>query len=338
MAASTLDSSILGSSLLALPMIDTHTHFDMPVFADNRESLAQQAWQNGVQHLVLVGYVQRHFMRMQKTMMTLSAAVKNNPALHIPQLHLAAGLHPAYIAEHKEADLSLLAEFVKTHQPIAIGEIGMDTYRDDLKTDAAVKKQQQFFIQQLDLAVQHELPVLLHIRKAHAQCLKILKEHAYDAHQLGGIAHSFSGGEQEAKAFVKLGFRLGVTGQVTNPNAKKLRRALQAAVAEYGIGCLVIETDCPDMLPHVCHTMQEQQVSLSPQLGYNYRAFYKMSLSKSVNLFDSINLPKNTNVPANLFYVLATLSELFAVAPDELAQQLWQNSCQALQMNWQYPT
>ncbi|WP_350583303.1 TatD family hydrolase, partial [Pseudomonas sp. HY2-MNA-CIBAN-0224] len=66
------------------------------------------------------------------------------------------------------------------------------------------------------------------------------------------VAHSFSGGEQEAKAFVKLGFKLGVTGQVTNPNAKKLRRAIQAAVDTYGLECLVIETDCPDMTPIMC--------------------------------------------------------------------------------------
>ncbi|WP_268992953.1 TatD family hydrolase [Psychrobacter sp. I-STPA10] len=287
-----------------LPIIDTHTHFDMPVFANDRVTLAAQAWQSGVRHLVLVGYVQRHFMRMQKTKAALSVAAADNLNLPIPHVYVAAGLHPAYIHEHQQTDLSLLAEFVKTHQPIAIGEIGMDTYRDDLKTDAAVKKQRQFFIAQLDLAVQYELPVLLHIRKAHAQCLKILKQHRYDAHQLGGIAHSFSGGEQEAKAFVELGFKLGVTGQITNSNAKKLHRAITCAVEKYGLDCLVLETDCPDMLPYHCY---QSNMDTQPP-----------------------------NVPANLCYVFAQLSEMFAVDRQTLAQQLWKNSCAALQAHWQY--
>ena len=166
-----------------LPLIDTHTHFDMPVFAKHRVSLAQQAWQSGVRHLLLVGYVQRHFVRMQQTKAELTAAATDNSDLDIPQVHVAAGLHPAYIHEHCGDDIARLADFIAANSVIAIGEIGMDTYRDDLKTDVAVKKQQQFFTAQLDLAVQHELPVLLHIRKAHAQCLKILKQHKYDAHQ-----------------------------------------------------------------------------------------------------------------------------------------------------------
>ncbi|WP_227429865.1 TatD family hydrolase [Psychrobacter sp. I-STPA6b] len=288
-----------------IPIIDTHTHFDMPVFANDRVTLATQAWQSGVRHLVLVGYVQRHFMRMQQTKAELFAAATDNLNLPIPQVYVAAGLHPAYIHEHQQTDLPLLAEFVKTHQPIAIGEIGMDTYEDTLKTDSALAKQRQFFIAQLDLAVSEKLPVILHIRKAHAQCLKILKEHQYDAQQLGGIAHSFSGGEQEAKAFVELGFKLGVTGQITNPNAKKLRRAITCAVEKYGLDCLVLETDCPDMLPYSCY-----QPSLDTQ---------------------------QPNVPANLAYVFAQLSEMFSVDRQTLAHQLWKNSCEAFKIQWQYP-
>ena len=198
-----------------------------------------------------------------------------------------------------------------SHDILAIGEIGLDTFTPQLKLPEVLAKQKQYFIEQLDMAVAHELPVLLHIRKAHADVLKILKQHRYDAHTLGGIAHSFSGGEQEAKAFVALGYKLGVTGQVTNPNAKKLRRALAAAVQQYGLSCLVIETDCPDMLPIMCRPKPSdiQPAKSSP----------------------------TRNTPANLPHVLTTLSDLFSVPQAVLAAQLWQNSCDALKVSWSYP-
>lgn len=162
-------------------------------------------------------------------------------------------------------------------------------------------KQQQLFLAQLDLAVQYQLPVLLHIRKAHAQSLRILKKHAYNAHALGGIAHSFSGGEQEAKAFVKMGFKLGITGQVCNPNAKKLRTAITSCVQEFGTSCLVIETDSPDMLPLPCQKTDKDH-------------------------------PSQRNTPANLVYILQTLSELLSIDKNTLAKQLWENSQTALSL------
>lgn len=162
---------------------------------------------------------------------------------------------------------------------------------------------------------------MLHIRKAHAEALAILKAHDYNAHKLGGIAHSFSGGVEEAKAFVKLGFKLGVTGQVTNPNAKKLRSAIQAAVQEYGIECLVIETDCPDMIPVMCRTTIEDSSTLEQGLQQK----------------DSSAPIQDRNVPSNLPWVLKSLSELLDISSDVLAKQLWSNSCAALQMTWNYP-
>lgn len=184
-----------------------------------------------------------------------------------------------------------------------------------------VAKQARFFKAQLDMAVSQQLPVMLHIRKAHAEALALLKAHDYDAHELGGVAHSFSGGEQEAKAFVKLGFKLGVTGQVTNPNAKKLRRAIQAAVDTYGIECLVIETDCPDMTPIMCQVSSGSQSALgqSPDDEWGDAPAH------------------DRNVPANLPYVLGSLSELLAVPTETLAEQFWHNSCNALRTDWRYP-
>ena len=284
------------------PLIDTHTHFDDTVFDDDRLSQAAQARAQGVHHLVLVGYVYRHFERLYHTQQRLQSA-----APQAPDTHIALGLHPFYIEAHTAQNLAQLDMLITDKRPLAIGEIGLDTYTSAMKQPDVFAKQQRFFIAQLDMAVKHQLPVMLHIRKAHAEALAILKAHAYDAHTLGGIAHSFSGGAQEAKAFVKLGFKLGVTGQVTNPNAKKLRKAIQAAVATYGIECLVIETDCPDMMPMMCQN--PAHTASAPQ----------------------------RNVPANLPWVLACLSELLAVPAADLALQLWHNSCHALQVAWPYP-
>ena len=307
------------------PLIDTHTHFDAPVFDADRAPQAQQAYAQGVQHLVLVGYLQRHFERLYATQKALLAA-SSQACRAYPQTHIALGLHPFYIEQHTEAHLSQMAKMLEQQRPLAIGEIGLDTFTDAMKQPDVFAKQQQFFRAQLDMAVRHQLPVMLHIRKAHAEALAILKAHDYNAHKLGGIAHSFSGGEQEAKAFAKLGFKLGVTAQITNPNAKKLRRAILAAVEHYGIECLVIETDCPDMTPMMCQISGNQALpNNASALGQNPDNEWQGAEHH------------NRNVPANLPWVLATLSELLKVAPADLAAQLWQNSTQALQAHWSYP-
>ena len=314
------------------PLIDTHTHFDAPVFDVDREEQIQKAYQRGVRHLVLVGYLHRHFDRLYATKEIINkqshaisefsvseqAFKQTEMSLHA---YLALGLHPFYIDQHTDEHLENMAQMLNNKRPLAIGEIGFDTFTDEMKQPEKVAKQARFFKAQLDMAVSHKLPVMLHIRKAHAEALALLKAHDYDAHKLGGVAHSFSGGEQEAKAFVKLGFKLGVTGQVTNPNAKKLRRAIQAAVDTYGIGCLVIETDCPDMTPIMCQVSSGNQSALgqSPDDEWDDAPAH------------------NRNVPANLPYVLGSLSELLAVPTETLAEQLWHNSCSALRTDWRYP-
>lgn len=309
------------------PLIDTHTHFDAPVFDIDREEQIQKAYQRGVRHLVLVGYLHRHFDRLYATKEFIDkqahavagqAFKQKEMSLHA---YIALGLHPFYIDQHTDEHLENMAQMLNNKRPLAIGEIGFDTFTDEMKQPDMVAKQARFFRAQLDMAVSHKLPVMLHIRKAHAEALALLKAHDYDAHKLGGVAHSFSGGEQEAKAFVKLGFKLGVTGQVTNPNAKKLRRAIQAAVDTYGIECLVIETDCPDMTPIMCQDSIGSQSALgqSPDDEWGDAPAH------------------NRNVPANLPYVLGSLSELLAVPTETLAEQLWHNSCSALRTDWRYP-
>ncbi|OAV00150.1 MULTISPECIES: TatD family hydrolase [Moraxella] len=277
-----------------ITLIDTHTHFDLPEYDDQRAAFASRAYEQGVRHLLIIGYLARYFERM------VLANTATNQLADSPRSHLAFGLHPLYIDEQSDTDLNILEEYLKTHSSIAIGEIGLDTYPKALKESTIFQKQKRFFVEQIELAKAYDLPILLHIRKNHGDVLKILAEQNYLADDRGGIAHSFSGGEQEALAFVKRGFKLGITGQITNPNAKKLRRSVKAVFDEYGIGAFVIETDCPDMMPLPCQHLGQ------------------------------------LNEPAHLHFVLDELSKLFNYDKQVLANQLWKNSCDALRVDWKY--
>ena len=280
-----------------LPLIDTHTHFDVDSFDHDREMQSQLAWNNGVHHLVLIGFLAKYFAQMVACQQQMQGYGQQGKAT--PLAHLAFGLHPFYITEHKDNDLQRLEQFIQQYSPIAIGEIGLDTFTAPMKTVENYARQQDFFAQQLELAKQYQLPALLHIRRAHGDVIKMLKAQKFTQ---GGIAHSFSGGIQEAKALVNLGFKIGVTGQVTNPNAKKLRHTLTELVKIVGLDAIVIETDCPDFMPLPCHETHGRR-----------------------------------NVPANLPYVLTALSDLLKKDQSRLAEQLWQNSCAALQVSWEYP-
>ncbi|RYY80271.1 MAG: TatD family deoxyribonuclease [Moraxellaceae bacterium] len=274
-----------------LALIDTHTHFDVPDFEHDRLALAQLAYERGVEALVLIGFLAKRFDRLVQVQQQI-----NQAATPHPQALLAPGLHPFYINEHAEQDLQQLEQLIKTKHVIAIGEIGLDTFTAEMKQPTVFARQQEFFSAQLDLAQQYDLPVMLHIRRAHAETLAILKKHNF---KQGGIAHAFGGGVQEAKAFVKIGFKLGVTGQVTNPNVKRLHQVIQAVGAAH----LVLETDCPDMTPLCCQQSHEH---------------------------------RTRNTPANLPYVLDGLSQILKMDQQKLAAQIWQNSCDALNLDWNY--
>lgn len=268
-------------------LFDTHTHFDVPEFDHDRELLAHQAKAVGVERLVLIGFLHSRFqdlIRIQHFINQLDQA---------PKSYLAPGLHPFYIEQHKKEYLQDLESILSREDCVAVGEIGLDTFLKEHKQPEIFKKQKEFFAAQIELAQQFDKPILLHIRKSHADVLTVLKQHKY---QYGGIAHAFSGGIEEAKAFVKLGFKIGVTGQITNPNAKKLHQVVQALGSEH----LVLETDCPDMTPLCCQSSHEH---------------------------------RTRNTPANLPYVLDGLAESLQLSKEKLALQLWKNSLQALHLS-----
>ncbi len=268
-------------------LFDTHTHFDVAEFDPDRAELAAQAKAVGVEALILIGFLAERFPDLLQTHLELQQLAV------APRSYLAPGLHPIYIEQHRSAHLLQLEQLLQSQNCVAVGEIGLDTFLPQHKQPESLQQQQHYFAAQMELARQYDKPILLHIRKAHGEALKLLKQQQF---QLGGIAHAFSGGIEEAKAFIKLGFKIGITGQITNPNAKKLRSVVQQVGAEH----LVLETDCPDMTPLCCQISTQQ---------------------------------RTRNTPVNLPYVLHGLAETLSIPEAELAEVLWKNSLDALHLS-----
>lgn len=211
-------------------LIDTHTHLDFPDFDADRAQILENCRTLGVEQLVVLGVYQRNWQRVWE----LSEAEL--------MLHAALGLHPVYIDEHRDEHIRQLGDWLsrlKGHpQLCAIGEIGLDYYVADLDR----QRQQEVFEAQLELAADFKLPALLHVRRSHADVIATLKRHKL---KRSGIVHAFAGSREEAREYIKLGFKLGLGGAATWPQALRMHRVL----AELPLESVVLETDSPDMAP-----------------------------------------------------------------------------------------
>jgi TatD DNase family protein len=210
-------------------LIDTHCHLDFPTFDGWRDQVIERARRAGVGAIVVPGVSARYWARVLELCGSATDAVHLYPAL---------GMHPYFMQEHRSEHLSLLKRQVEKYRErlVAIGEIGLDFQLEHYDETA----QTELLVEQLKIAKAAELPVLLHVRKAHDQVLKQLRRLNLPR---GGIVHAFSGSEQQAQEYVKLGFKLGFGGAVTYERATKLRRFAQ----QFPLGWIVLETDAPDM-------------------------------------------------------------------------------------------
>ncbi|WP_435606092.1 TatD family hydrolase [Pseudomonas knackmussii] len=211
-------------------LIDTHNHIDFPDFDADRPALLERCRALGVERQVLLGVFRENWERV------IELAEQHT------ELHAALGLHPIYLAQHKPEHLRDLREMLQRlagHPKLcAVGEIGLDYYVEELDREA----QQALFEEQLRIAIDFELPVLLHVRRSHAAVIATLKRLRVPRR---GIVHAFAGSREEAREYLKLGFRLGLGGAPTWPQANRLRKV----VAELPLEAIVLETDAPDMAP-----------------------------------------------------------------------------------------
>lgn len=211
-------------------LIDTHTHLDFPDFDADCAAVLARSRAAGVQQMVVLGVYQANWQRIWDL------------ARVVDDLYAALGMHPVYLQQHQPEHLSELRNWLErlAGQPklCAVGEIGLDFFLPELDQTA----QQTLFEAQLGLAAEFELPALLHVRRAHAATIATLKRFKL---QRGGIVHAFAGSLEEAREYQKLGFKLGIGGAPTWPQANRLRKV----VAQLPLEAIVLETDSPDMAP-----------------------------------------------------------------------------------------
>ncbi|MBU1689702.1 MAG: TatD family hydrolase [Gammaproteobacteria bacterium] len=206
-------------------LIDTHCHLDAAEFDADRDDVAARAHAAGVEAIVVPGVERAGFAKLLATCARYPGCV---PAL---------GIHPMYVDGAQPEDLTTLREMIVMHHPVAIGEIGLDFFVPDYDRE----RQEFYFTEQLKIAREFDLPVLLHIRRAQDTVLKFLRL----AKVKGGIAHAFNGSHQQAEEFIKLGFKLGFGGAMTYDRATKLREL----AATLPLDSIVLETDAPDIPP-----------------------------------------------------------------------------------------
>lgn len=230
--------------------IDTHCHLDASEFAGESDAVAARAASQHVAQIVIPAVACRNF-----------AAVQNLTRQNANCTY-ALGIHPIFVPQATESDLDAVREAVRQAMDdarfVAVGEIGLDFFVPDLSSGPMREKQEFFYSEQLKIARDFDLPVLLHIRRSQDTILKYLRRIAVP----GGIAHAFNGSFQQAEAFTGLGFKLGFGGAMTFPRALQIRRL----AAELPQEALVLETDAPDIPPAWIHRRRNSPEEL-PRIG-----------------------------------------------------------------------
>lgn len=254
-------------------LIDTHTHLDFPDFDGDRAQLLAQASQAGLEKIVVLGVHQANWERVWAL------------AQSTPSIKAALGLHPVFLSEHLPDHVQALRGWLERlaghPQLCAVGEFGLDYYVPGLDHQA----QQPLFEAQLQMAADFDLPVLLHVRRSHAPVTAALKRYKL---RRRGVIHAFSGSWEEAREYLKLGFKLGLGGAPTWPQALRLRKV----VAQLPLDSIVLETDSPDMAPAMFAGQRNSPLhlpqictALAELLGVAPEALAKASTANACELF-----------------------------------------------------
>lgn len=275
--------------------IDTHAHLDAPelqAVSGGLPQLRALAREAGVGLCVLPAVAVAHFDAVRDLAHTHGDAY-------------ALGIHPLWVPQATDDDLAALDRALTTHAAdprlVAVGEIGLDFFVPALCTPPLRERQQHFYRAQLKLAKKHGLPVLLHVRRSADVLLKHLREVWAGAPPPGhaGIAHAFNGSNEQAAAFVKLGFKLGFGGAVTFDGARQLRHLAATLPGT----ALVLETDAPDIPPQWLYATAAQRAAGQSQ---------------------------GINTPAELPRIGAVVAGLRGTSPDALAALTTANALAAL--------
>jgi len=226
-----------------MEIVDSHCHLDVADFDADRDTVLADCRVQGVTRIVVPGIVAPGWDKLLQVCQQ-------------PGLYPALGLHPVYLDEHGEDDLKMLEQrLLDETDVVAVGEIGLDFYLTGLDR----QRQIELFEAQLVIANMVNLPVILHVRKAHDQVIAILKRFR----PKGGIVHAFNGSLEQAQQYINLGFKLGFGGMLTYERSSKLRSLAKQLPLE----SMVLETDAPDMSGEPCRGQRN-----SPQYLPQYLA------------------------------------------------------------------
>lgn len=208
-------------------LFDSHAHYNDSKFNEDRYQILDMMQENNV------GYIMNISDSMQSIDKVLEIAEK------YPFIYASVGVHPEAARDLTENDISILKKYTEHKKVKAIGEIGLDYYYDDVEKSV----QKKWFARQIELAKEVNLPVIIHDRDAHGDCMDILREH--NVSEVGGILHCYSGSVEMAKKILDWGMYIAFGGTMTFKNARKVRE-----VAKYvPIESIVLETDCPYLAP-----------------------------------------------------------------------------------------
>ena len=207
-------------------IFETHAHYDDEQFDMDREALLLSMPEQGIGTIVNVSATYASCQRVVDLVQKY------------PFMYAAVGIHPDEVGSLNEERFQQMKELCKQEKVVAVGEIGLDYYWDNESHDL----QKEWFVRQLDLARELNLPVLIHSREAAADTMEIMKQYGQG---LKGVIHCFSYSKEMAAEYVKMGFYIGVGGVVTFKNARKLKETVQ----EIPLTSIVLETDCPYLAP-----------------------------------------------------------------------------------------
>jgi TatD DNase family protein len=203
-------------------LVDSHCHLDVGEFDADRAAVVERARACGVAFQIVPAISAAGWPKLREVCASLEG------------LHAAYGLHPMYLDEHEDGHLDALAGWIEREQPIAIGECGLDYFVDGLDRE----RQQHFFDDQLRLAAEYGLPVIVHARRAVDAVIASIRRFP----GVRGVVHSFSGSPEQARQLWDLGFLIGLGGPITYDRANRLRKLATEMPMEF----LLLETDAPD--------------------------------------------------------------------------------------------
>lgn len=208
-------------------IFDSHAHYDDDAFDADREQVLEDIKRSGVSYVVNAG----------ASIESSRASIKL--AERFDHVYAAVGIHPQDAGTFDEGSIGVLRGLCRNKKVVAVGEIGLDYYYEGQEKDV----QKRVFEEQIKLALEQDLPVIVHDREAHLDTFETLKK--YEDKGLRGVLHCYSGSPEMAVEYVKMGFYIGFTGVITFKNARKALEVLE----KMPLDRVLIETDCPYLAP-----------------------------------------------------------------------------------------